>query len=637
MPTDPPCDVFRHLRRAALLRDGGGLTDGQLLECFLTHRNEAAFEALLRRHGPMVLGVCRRVLRNSQDAEDAFQATFLVLVRKAAEIAQPELLGNWLYGVAYRTALDARSATARRRARERQVNAMPEPEVSDTADVWRDLRPLLDHELSRLPDKYRVPVVLCDLEGRTRREVAQQLGIPTGTLSGRLTTARRLLAGRLTRQGLVLSAGALTGALWQGAARVPAPLVISTVQAATAVAAGQAVAAVVSARVAALAQGMVKAMFVTRLKIATALLLVVGLLLGAGLLGREPGAAQSPAEENTQVAQAPGQEAQKAGPPRVLKLEGKGRRVAWSPDGKTLVVVEILEPLFFGKKGSAIKLWDVAKGEVKQTLAEDTGGGLAFQQVVYSADGKTIAATVSELVRKVNSLEIRAVVKVWDTKTLAVKQVLRGDSQLFCVALSPDGKRVAAGDPSRRTVKLWNAATGEVERTLSTGEVQPWSVAFSADSKALVVGGQKADNSGQVQLWDAQTWTLKHALDQDTHVTNQVAFSPDGKMVASSGADELVHLWSVEKGEEILSLKGHKQGHRAVVFSPDNKLVAAGGPDGKVRLWDVPSGALRETLEGHRAEIYSLAFSCDGKTLASASQDGTVRLWSLPRGNGEKK
>src|SRR5262249_46317585 len=151
MPTDQRSDVLRQLRRAALLRDGGGMTDGQLLERFVTRRDEAAFEALVRRHGPMVLGVCRRRLRNPHDAEAAFQATFLVLVRKAASISQRELLGNWLYGVAYRTALDARAAAARRRVREKQVSEMPEPQTAEHADVWRDLRRLLDQELNRLP------------------------------------------------------------------------------------------------------------------------------------------------------------------------------------------------------------------------------------------------------------------------------------------------------------------------------------------------------------------------------------------------------------------------------------------------------------------------------------------------------
>src|SRR4051794_21714745 len=180
MATGQSNGVIRHLRRVALLPDGGGMTDAQLLECFLTARDEAAFAALVRRHGPMVLGVCRRVLRHDHDAEDAFQAAFLVLARRAATIRQRELLGNWLYGVAYRAALEVR---ARRRPRERQVSDMPEPRVADGADVGAELRPVLDEELNRLPEKFRVAVVLCDLEGRTRREAARQLGIPEGTLS----------------------------------------------------------------------------------------------------------------------------------------------------------------------------------------------------------------------------------------------------------------------------------------------------------------------------------------------------------------------------------------------------------------------------------------------------------------------
>src|SRR5262245_31193708 len=191
MATGQMSRVVRNLRRAAFLHDSGEMTDGQLLECFLARRDEAAFTALVRRHGPMVLGVCRRVLRNTQDAEDAFQATFLVLVRKAASLRQRELVGNWLYGTAYRAALEARTVNTSRRARERQVLQMPEGEAPDQTDVWRDVRPLLDEELNRLPDKYRVPVVLCDLEGRKRKEVARQLHITAGTLSSRVGTARR--------------------------------------------------------------------------------------------------------------------------------------------------------------------------------------------------------------------------------------------------------------------------------------------------------------------------------------------------------------------------------------------------------------------------------------------------------------
>jgi RNA polymerase sigma factor (sigma-70 family) len=286
--------VLGQLRREVLLCDGGGLTDGQLLECFLARREEAAFEALVRRHGPMVLGVCRRLLANEHDAEDAFQATFLVLARKAASIVPGDLVGNWLYGVAYRTALKAKAATARRRARERQVKTMPE-HPTQPEDVWHDVQPLLDQELERLPDKYRVPVVLCELEGRTRKEVARHLRIPEGTLSSRLATARKLLARRLARRGLVLSAGSLALLLSQNAASasVPAALVGPTVTAATLFAAGKATAGLISAPVAALTEGVLKTLLLTRVKIATVLLLALAIFAaGAGIV-----ASQTPAAE----------------------------------------------------------------------------------------------------------------------------------------------------------------------------------------------------------------------------------------------------------------------------------------------------------------------------------------------------
>src|SRR5262245_28203325 len=196
MATSPMSEVIRHLRRAVLLREGAGLTDGQLLEDFLSRRDEAALAALVRRHGPMVWGVCRRVLPNYHDAEDAFQATFLVLVRKAASIVPRERVANWLYGVAPQTALKARATAARRKGRERQLTGMPEPAVAEP-DHWRDLQPLLDEALSRLPDKYRAVIVLCDLEGKSRTETARQLGCPEGTVAGRLARARAMLAKRL--------------------------------------------------------------------------------------------------------------------------------------------------------------------------------------------------------------------------------------------------------------------------------------------------------------------------------------------------------------------------------------------------------------------------------------------------------
>jgi RNA polymerase sigma factor (sigma-70 family) len=295
MRTSPTSSLIDHLRRAALLPDRAGLGDGELLGRFLERHDEAAFAVLVNRHGPMVWGVCRRLL-HQHDAEDAFQATFLVLARKAASIRSKELVGNWLYGVAHQTALQARRTAARRRAKEVQVTKMPDTEAVEPG-LWADLQPLLDQELSRLPDIYRAVIVLCDLEGRTRREVACRLGMPEGTVAGRLARARTMLAKRLTQRGVTLSGAALGAVLAQQAvsAGVQKAVVVSTIKAASQLAAGQAVAGAISVKVAALTEGVMKAMLLTKLKTAaTGLLLVVAALCGAAGLIFQTQAAEQP-------------------------------------------------------------------------------------------------------------------------------------------------------------------------------------------------------------------------------------------------------------------------------------------------------------------------------------------------------
>jgi RNA polymerase sigma factor (sigma-70 family) len=257
--------VFQRLRQVALAQEGGP-TDGELMERFMARHDADALEALIRRHGPMVLAVCRRVLGNEADAEDAFQAAFLVLVRKAASVRSRELVGSWLYGVAYRTAQRAKGEAARRRVQERRAATM-NPKQAESDEDWAELLPLLDRELSRLPEKYRTAVVLCELEGRPRKEAALQLGVPEGTLSSRLATGKRMLARRLARHGPAPSAGALAAALARGAG-VPPSLLASTAKAASLLAAGRAATAVASARVAALAEGVLKAMLLTKLSVA---------------------------------------------------------------------------------------------------------------------------------------------------------------------------------------------------------------------------------------------------------------------------------------------------------------------------------------------------------------------------------
>jgi RNA polymerase sigma factor (sigma-70 family) len=293
--------VFQDVRTALERQDAAGTVDADLLTRFVQQRDEAAFEALVRRHGPMVLGVCRRVLQNVHDAEDAFQATFLVLVRKASTLRSPSMIGNWLYGVAYRTALHARDASVKRRAKEAEM-------VSRTGaaeDSWADLRLALDQELERLPDKYRAVIVLCDLEGKTRKEAAQQLGWAEGTVASRLVRGRALLAKRLAQHGLAVSGGALATALCQNAsACVPSSLLSATIRAASLVAAGQAAATgAISVKVAALTEGVMKAMLFIRLRAALAVVLILGFVAtGANILTCRTAAGQ---EEKEPAAEKP--------------------------------------------------------------------------------------------------------------------------------------------------------------------------------------------------------------------------------------------------------------------------------------------------------------------------------------------
>jgi RNA polymerase sigma factor (sigma-70 family) len=261
-----------------------GLDDAQLLRRFGRERGSAgelAFRELVRRHGAMVLGVCRQILRHSEDADDAFQATFLVLVRKAPAIGTGESLAPWLYGVACRTARRARRTASRRRpAGGEEVAAVEVP----SEDLYRlDLRPLLYEELGRLPDKYRDPIVLCHLEGKTHAEAARLLSWPIGTVSGRLSRGRRLLRSRLERRGVGLPSAVLPAlGLASSRTAVAAPLLEATLNAATNFAAARTVAVAVAAPVLSLTQGVLKTMMLRKLATLTLVVLFAGAVSGAG-------------------------------------------------------------------------------------------------------------------------------------------------------------------------------------------------------------------------------------------------------------------------------------------------------------------------------------------------------------------
>jgi RNA polymerase sigma factor (sigma-70 family) len=318
--------LLAFIRRIASSRSHSDLTDGELLQRFAVQREASAFTALMRRHGPMVLGVCQSVLHDTHDAEDVFQATFLVLVRKPKTIGKPASVASWLHGVAYRLAMKARSEAARRHSCERKAVTMrscdPQEEV-----IWRDLRPVLHQEVDRLPERYRLPFVLCYLEGKTNEEAAALLGWPKGTVLSSLSRARERLRRRLTRRGLTLASGLLASMCSPTAALadVPVALAENTLQSALLFTTGSGAVGGIGAPVLAYAEGMLHATFVAKVKwTAVILLALTAVGLGAGVAYR---VGQGGHEGIPSVQQLPPESLPREKPPRATQASHR-------PDGE---------------------------------------------------------------------------------------------------------------------------------------------------------------------------------------------------------------------------------------------------------------------------------------------------------------
>ncbi len=324
---------IRQLRRTLAGQQPNQDTDEQLLHAFVIQHDDSAFAALMRRHGPMVLRLCRRVLGHEQDAEDAFQATFLVLARNATALRNKSSLASWLHGTAYRTAMKAKQTAVRRRKYEGQAPSRPSTDPADELS-WREVRTLLDEEINRLPEKYRSVFVLCSLEGMCRAEAGQRLGLKERTVLSRLAEARKRLGQRLARRGVELTAVlAATTLATQPVSALSPLLIATTIKAALATAAGEGLAGVVSVSVAELVQGMTTAMAVSRVKIAAFILLAVTLLGGAGAWAYRDLAANvftsakppaSKADEKPRVA------SPKREPAKTMEIHGR----VFGPDGK---------------------------------------------------------------------------------------------------------------------------------------------------------------------------------------------------------------------------------------------------------------------------------------------------------------
>jgi RNA polymerase sigma factor (sigma-70 family) len=564
----------------------------------------------------MILGVCRRVLRDQHEAEDAFQAVFLVFIRKAASIVPREMVGNWLYGVAYQTAVRARSAAAKRRGREKQVIDMPESAIIPQ-QVSDDLEPLLDQELSRLPEKYRVPIVLCDLEGKSRRDVASQLGWPEGTLSGRLSRGRAMLANRLSRRGVVISAGLIASALSRSSASagIPTPLAVSTVKLATAVALGRAATAgMVSAKVVALSEGVLKMMSLTKLKVTTVVLLLAFLAcVATTALTRAGWAAVQPEDAAATV---------EAGDKPAI---GDGATPAALPPaprpGSALLLVEHASPVTC---------------------------------LAWSFDGKLIAAGTKD-----------GTVYLTEVATGKVLRSIPTKGTVTWIAFSPDGKSLAVCQP-QGTVSLWDAATGQPHQMNGGSSTVPEKVAFMSDSQTVVGvgrgqfmqvgpfggGGMMMGNAagggctaialdGSVSGWCNPDGRLHLRSSDQTNQrgfgraeslsvgsTKCIALASGGKLLAVA-EDKAVQLWDLSATKKTTRLAGLEKPLTELSFSNDGQTLVGLMDGSTIRVWELARGATRSEITHNRGKVQSLALSPDGTMLATTAVDGKgIFLWT---------
>jgi RNA polymerase sigma factor (sigma-70 family) len=621
MQPSPLRSVLGTLYRLAGSDGPTDLSDADLLEHFRAHHEEAAFTLLVGRHGPMVLAVCRRVLGDLHDAEDAFQATFLVLVRSAGAIRKQSSLASYLYGVAYRVAARARARAAARRAHERKApTSMPDPDPS-AALADRELRAALEEEMHGLPEKYRAPLVLCGLEGKTHEEAAQELRWPKSSVTARLARARALLQERLAGRGFAVSAGAVTAllAVQPGTAAVPAGLTLATVRLALAALTGTAAA---TEPAVALADHVLQGTTATRLTALLALLLTVG-LAGAGVAllmppqGVPDGPGRAAASRPDPAANRPAD----ALPEGVLARLGSGKLrhgavvsdLAFSPDGKRLVS---------GGAGQ-LRVWDAATGRLEQRFR--VGSAFDFPVVAFTPSGALLTSTPQDagcrLLDVVTGKELRRV-------SLRAPDVAFGP-----LTVSPGGRLAAVADWDN--VRVFDAATGKETLHLPVPDLPGGlQVGLSANGKLLAYG----DNASVIRIHDTTTGKRIIELKGEWHGSlSHLTFSPDGQSLAgitggAPGSGGAVVVWDVAQGKERYRFPGMASSGTCV-FTPDGKgLVASENRRGRdLTLWSTADGKeVRCFVAG--TWFTAAAFSADGKVLAGAANEGAIVLWDVSSG-----
>jgi RNA polymerase sigma factor (sigma-70 family) len=613
--------LLRQLRKILDPTHGPSVGDAELLDRFVQQRDEAAFELLVWRHQRMVLGVCRRVLGNAHDVEDAFQAAFLTLARKAASLRRQGAVAGWLHKVAYHIALRARKNAAKQKTVElapTELVSLPDP----TEDVIRrDLAAVLDEEVSRLPQKYRLPVVLCYLEGMTYPEAGRQLGLPIGTLSARLTRARDLLRTRLLRRGIGVPGAMLAAVLGeQTSSAAPAALVNTTVKTA---------AGAVSASVAALTEGVLRSMLVTKLKIGMAAMLAGLVVTGMGLLVSAGTRPQPPANQESAPSM-PLASAKKKATVRVddygdplpdgalrrlgtLRFRHGGGNICnllLTPDGKRLVSND-----YYGSR--MVRIWEMATGK----LLRQFPGTFERRNIALSANGRLVAVGQEKEII------------LWDsTSGKEVRRLAQPDATGF--AFSPDGKILAAAGPNP-DIHLWDLATGKEITKLpwKRGSTSVVLLAYTSDGKTLIAG-QLFDS--KIGLLDVASGRKRRELDAQGGDILSFALSPDGAILATGCRRGGVPLWDVKTGKLIRKLPtADGRECLAVAFSPNGKTLAAIEHDPKRQerflvLWEVASGEELSRKKGDFA-FWSIVFSPDSDTLIGG-WGSTIRLWDVATG-----
>jgi RNA polymerase sigma factor (sigma-70 family) len=574
-----------------LLRLATPIPDVVLLERYVRARDEAAFAALVERHGPLVLGVCRRVLGDAHAAEDAFQASFLVLARRAGGVRRGDSLAAWLHGVALRVARKARAARYRRPRLSPLASDAADPRADPLAEVSaRELLTALDEEVRRLPEVYRLPVILCCLEGKTQPEAARQLGWTPGSLQGRLERGRKRLHDRLARRGLALSAALAVVAVSRGTASVPAMLAADTARAA-------------------LARAGATGVELWKFRAALAVLLLLGAaVLSAGL--RAPPLEEGPAHEPRQALedaiQKPKREPVRAGVDRFgdplpagaiarlgtvrFRYDGAVFALAFSPNGKTLA----------GSTTSCVYLWDAGTGKELHRLPVHPR--VLIKCLDYSPDSTTLVVGAAD-----NHDDKVGRLTFWDVasgKKLRTLTMPRPPvNQTWGVRFAPDGKTLAVvGDAY--LAHLLDLPSGRVRATAEGGASN---VVFSPDGKTVALRG-----SGQgARIYDATTGKRLRGFYESIKWKNStLAYSPDGKILAVGNGDEIV-LFDPETGKELGRLEAKMRGVVDLSFTPDGKTLVSGGEDGKLRLWDVAGRKIRRIFDG-RMYANSMALSPDG-------------------------